>query len=675
MLTRRPSKQDSSSEDDAKTLELQNAIQELERMNSSLKAENSKLQSSVSAYDETSKTKIKEAEQTLKEKYEKLLQGIKDENSRLDSALKLAAEGKVDESIIIKLKEAEKSAAVIKDLEGQLEELRRQHGLLIQEQEPLRADIDRVKAECSKLSKQVKKLEDDIEEAEEENEAIEKKLKTKTQELQAVNDELDKSTREKKHLQSELEQRENELENRIDELKRKNGSIEFVQEILSAPETGAQDVKAMYRAIDFFESFIKGQFMDCNAYLYNTYSSLAFNNIKGRAGFVEKKRVFTQLFEEWASVKRKSWLDKKTTIAFVGEFSAGKTSIVNRILSQDNPNIPLLPVSTKATTAIPTYIAGGVAETYNFVTPNDKLKSINEDIFKKVSKEVLDEIKGVSSLIKYFVMTYKNPNLNGLSILDTPGFNSNDSEDKARTIDVINECDALFWVIDVNAGTVNRSSIALIKEKLNKPLIVVINKIDTKPKSEVDNVESLIRKTLSDSGFKVEKYVRFSGKAPLQDIMAPIHAIRHNEDRDAFVSTVENDIHELMDIINEGVKEANEEYQNCINKAHSISDRYNQGMEDLWNACDEAAGIPHWETHFFGSDRYEMSESEGDRLKELLEEIATTKNSALADIYNEEMDAVAEQQQAYSDLVDLKATWQKLDDCMNEFKKTTKQLR
>ena len=75
-------------------------------------------------------------------------------------------------------------------------------------------------------------------------------------------------------------------------------------------------------------------------------------------------------------------------------------------------------------------------------------------------------------------MTYKNPNLNGLSILDTPGFNSNDSEDKERTIEVINECDALFWVFDVNAGTVNRSSISLIKEKLNKPLYVVINKQD-----------------------------------------------------------------------------------------------------------------------------------------------------------------------------------------------------
>ncbi len=47
------------------------------------------------------------------------------------------------------------------------------------------------------------------------------------------------------------------------------------------------------------------------------------------------------------------------------------------------------------------------------------MKLILDETFRKVSKEVLDQVKGVSSLIKYFVMTYKNPNLSGLSILDT----------------------------------------------------------------------------------------------------------------------------------------------------------------------------------------------------------------------------------------------------------------
>ena len=95
-----------------------------------------------------------------------------------------------------------------------------------------------------------------------------------------------------------------------------------------------------------------------------------------------------------------------------------------------------------------------------------------------------------------------------MSILDTPGFNSNDSEDAERTIEVINECDALFWIFDVNAGTVNRASLKIIKEHLKKPLYIVINQIDTKSKSDVDDVETLIRKTLMDEGIIfVESYV------------------------------------------------------------------------------------------------------------------------------------------------------------------------
>ena len=654
---------------------LQNVIQDLEQRINSLKEENTGMYQAMAEAENTTASRIKEAEQILEDKYEQLLQRVKNENAHLDSALKLATEGKIEESIQEQLREAEKSIVAIREMEAQLVQLRADHATLLKEKETLLQDKESATAECGKLSKQIKMLEDDIEEAEEEQEALEKKLKAKGRELQEVNEELDKSNRDNKRLQSDLEQRDNELANRIEELKRKSNSIEFIQEILSAPETGAQDVKAMYKAINFFESFIRGQFMDCNAYLYNTYTSLSYNDKTGREGFVEKKQLFLQRFEEWASVKRKSWLDKKTTIAFVGEFSAGKTSIVNRILSQDNPKIPLLPVSAKATTAIPTYIAGGVAETYNFVTPDDKLKSINEEIFKKVSKEVLDEIKGVSSLIKYFVMTYKNPNLDGLSILDTPGFNSNDEDDKNRTIGVINECDALFWVFDVNAGTVNRSSISLIKEKLNKPLIVVINKVDTKPESEVDKVEALIRKTLSEAGLQVKCYIRFSAKAPLNDIMAPIHSITHDENRDAFVSIVEEDLQQLMGIISNAVKEADNKYNNCSAKSVRITEKFNNGMQGLYNACNTAAGIPQWVRHTFSKDRYEMTQAEGQRLIKLLEDIATTRSNNLAKIYSEEMEAVADEQQAYSDLVDLKASWQKVEDCMNEFKKTTKQLR
>ena len=474
-------------------------------------------------------------------------------------------------------------------------------------------------------------------------------------------------------MKDELSSVKQTLDEKIDELKLKMGSIDFIQEILSAKEISTADTNKLNKNIDFFESFVKGQFTDLITYLYSTYK-LTWNDIEGKADFEKKRAYFHDAFDQWASTKRKSWLDGKTTIAFVGEFSAGKTSIVNRILSQDNPNIPQLPVSTKATTAIPTYIAGGSTVSYSFISGDGKRKTILEDTFKKVSKDILDQVKGVSSLIKYFVMTYKNPNLNGLSILDTPGFNSNDSEDRERTIDVINECDALFWVFDVNAGTINRSSISIIKEKLNKPLYVVINKVDTKADSEVLKVENLIKKTLSDAGLQVEQFIKFSSKTPLTAIMNPIKGVNKITTRDTFVSDVRTDLEQLLGILDEEVKSSNQSYDNARQEGEYITDQFNECMKALQDDCETAYNIPTWVEHWLSSDRFEMSADDGNLLKEILEQIANDRIQDLKQKFDESANKTAEIQQAWSDLRNFKAARQKADDCFKQFKKVTKKL-
>lgn len=524
-----------------------------------------------------------------------------------------------------------------------------------------------------KLKKQVKDLEEEVEEQEDDLSDLKRKLRTKDEDIANLEDNLSKEHSAARKISSELDSVKQQLDDKNEELNVKIGSLNFVQEILSAKEISTTDTNTLNKNIDFFESFVKGQFTDLNSYLYTTYN-LPWNGLEGKEGFEQKKKFFYDSFDQWASTKRKSWLDGKTTIAFVGEFSAGKTSIVNRILSQDNPSIPQLPVSTKATTAIPTYIAGGEVVSYSFIAGDGKRKTILENTFKKVSKDILDQVKGVSSLIKYFVMTYKNPNLNGLSILDTPGFNSNDKEDRDRTIDVINECDALFWVFDVNAGTINRSSISVIKEKLNKPLYVVINKVDTKSNSEVQKVERLIRKTLSDEGLNVEKFIKFSTEAPLADIMNPIKSVSKIATRDTFVTDVKDDIEQLLGVFDDGVKQCNERYNQVRQEGDDITDEIIECMKAMQNDCGTAYSIPHWETHVFSSDRYEMSEDEGQQLQSLLERIADDHVQALANKLNERISKASEIQQEWSYLCDLKSAWQKINDCYNQYKKVTKNL-
>lgn len=597
-------------------------LSDLNSENESLKLKLAEAEKKAKTAEANSSSKVDE----IKVKYETLLKETNAQVCKLDLQLKNALDGKLDDTIKEQLADAEKLRKKIKDLEEELEE-----------------------------------TEDDLSD-------VKKKLKNKDADIAELQNTLGKEQKVSKELSSELSSVKATLEEKMEELKLKMGSLDFVQEILSAPETSRSDVKQLENNISEMKSFALGQLMDCYATLKDGYINF------GEGSFDNYKKYWQQRYNEWASVTKKSWINGKTTIAFVGEFSAGKTSIVNRILSQDDPNVPQLPVSTKATTAIATYIAGGPAVSYQFVTPDDKLKSISQKTFtEKVSKEILDQVKGVSSLIQYFVMTYKNPHLNGLSILDTPGFNSNDKNDAERTMEVINECDALFWVFDVNAGTVNRSSITIIKENLNKPLYVVINKVDTKAASEVQKVEDLIRKTLSDEGLKVEKFIRFSAKAALADIMTPIKNVKHLAEKEQYLSDLGDGINNILGILDSQVKEADKEYRKAETNGQRVDDKFIQQMKTLYGHCNTAAGIPHYEEHLFRKDNYEMSQEEYSRLCNVLDQ-SCSDVERMGSIYDEKTNSAFTMQQTWSTVCEVKAAWQRVNDIKTQFSKIQKKF-
>lgn len=577
---------------------------------------------------EEAQTSSLQKAQEIESKYKKLLADAKVETLRLNEQLQTAISGNCDEAVKAQLQNVEK------------------------------------------LKRRISDLEDEIEDNEDDIDNYKNKLKKKETEFSELQDDYNKVSKDAKQMREELGNLQQDLQEKEEELKLKMGSLDFIQEILSSKRIESNDIAKLYKDIDLFEALIRGQVLDCYEMAWGD------KGIKvGSSQYNEKKQQMIDAFNRWAAQKKKNWIDGKTTIAFVGEFSAGKTSIVNRILSQDDKSIPLLPVSTKATTAIPTYIAGGPATTYSFVTPANIVKNLSESTFKKVSKEVLDQVKGVSSLIKYFVMTYKNPNLDGMSILDTPGFNSNDSEDKERTIEVINECDALFWVFDVNAGTVNRSSISLIKEKLNKPLYVVINKTDTKPKSEVDKVENLIKKTLADSGLKVECFIRFSSKASLADIMDPIKAVKTTAEMNTFVEDVLEDLNNVAKLYEEKSKEAKRNNDEQTKKYNKLIDEFNATLNNISEECVEASDIPHWEEHWISKDRYEMNADEGERLIELLTDISGNQRDILVGKFNSLQESQTDLDESYVTLEQSKQNYAEVNKCIELYNKETKKWK
>ena len=554
-----------------------------------------------------------------KEKVETLLEEARSKSEDLSNQLKaLSSEGKADPDLLAKL------------------------------------------AETDKLKKKIKQLEDEIEENEEDLEDVEKKLKKKNAEYSELQDEKRTIEKEFKAAKDDLNLLDEKLKQVTEELSLKMESLTFVQSILSAPEFSDSITANLFKKVDALSNFVEGE-------MYDTLKAVG-----------DYKPTDDSLFDadlkKWMAVRKKSWIAGKTAIAFVGEFSAGKTSIVNRILSQDDPSVPRLPVSTKATTAIPTYISGGIKTDYRFFTQDNKLKKIEADQFNRVTKEVLDQVGGVSNLIQYFVMSYKNENLNNLSILDTPGFNSNDKEDGERTLEVINECDALFWVFDVNAGTVNKSSINLIKKNLRKPLYVVINKVDTKANSDVDNVEKLIKDTFQREGVTVEDYIRFSAKAPLSAIMNPILSVTSTTQEAEYPQRLLQRLESTQSILLSKTKKDKSEFDKCVKKANQLVEKYNNAISNTHEDCETAVSIPRWEEHWFSSDRYEMNVDEYNNLVETLNRICTERMDNLCSLYNEQMDTQQEGQDAWRNYQESLSANQKIDECITALNNYIKKL-
>lgn len=501
-----------------------------------------------------------------------------------------AKEG-VDEATSTSIEEAERADSA--ELCGQADDT-------------LRTQIAELTARLAKAQKALKNAEEENEELEEECEQTLKRERAKTQEvkeqvsamekqLSSLQEDLDETNKAKEKLDYELTATK-------DRVNCRGQALSFVREVLTAQVNSERS--ELEQKVEEMVALIHSD--ECRAYITLTD---------------EGERDLSM----WQSECAKSWIQGKVKVAFIGEFSAGKTSIVNRLLQDGDPHAIQLPVSSKATTAIPTYISGrkgGGKATYRFYTSDSILKEISEDTFRRVSKEVLEEVGGVSSMIKYFVMAYANKGLERLSILDTPGFSSLDKEDEQRTdeqrtMEVINECDALFWVVDVNSGTLNTRSIRVIRQYLHKPLYIIINKVDTKSPSEVKQAEQAIRATCSKEKLEVKGFIYMGMKTPLDELHQVFSTLGSSSSLgllEAFSQRIQELIDEQMDI----KKEYDDKQHQYHQDLSELETTFSNNLDTVAELAEEAAGIPHFETHFFSSDCFEMDVLEYRDLEEKL---------------------------------------------------------
>ena len=394
----------------------------------------------------------------------------------------------------------------------------------------LKTDFDVKEKELKKLKKEVDDLQEEVDDLEED----------KKEQKRRFDRELSQKLQEFNQLISEKEILTNKLRDLEADKKLKSESITFVNNILNAKDAESKDYKYIFDKTAEICNYVQNEVID------------VFKNILNQP----IPDVQTNLYK-WRNTELKTWLRDKKVIAIVGEFSSGKTSLVNRILNPDNdPEIIDLPTSSKETTAIPTYIEYAPDFYSRFVAPNGELKTIDTVTFQLTKKEIIDQVN-VLSLIDTFVLGYQNKNIQNISILDTPGFGSNNKKLIEKTVTAIKEASAVFWLIDANTGEMNQSSINIIKEHLKgTELYVILNKCDTKSEGDLDALEAKVQNTVQQHGIIVKQFLRFSIKnetyrTQLMDVINSLN-----------VQTNSNYIDVIKSFLESHLKQKDGEYRN-----------------------------------------------------------------------------------------------------------------
>lgn len=212
-------------------------------------------------------------------------------------------------------------------------------------------------------------------------------------------------------------------------------------------------------------------------------------------------------------------------LPLVGEFSSGKTTLINSLTDSK-----ALETATKPTTATIFEVHFG-ADKCEAIVVDDKGQSREVSDISSLKNSEL----GNAAVVTVFDTSKKVPS--SIVLVDTPGLSSSDPRHRQTLIDFLPEADAVLLVVDINAQ-LTRSLTEFVKTMSlsNRRLYLVLTKADSKADSEIE---------------ATKKYLEDNLHIDKQSIIC-VSARRGNVDEllDLF-DIIQNDKAQILDKVNE----------------------------------------------------------------------------------------------------------------------------
>ena len=203
----------------------------------------------------------------------------------------------------------------------------------------------------------------------------------------------------------------------------------------------------------------------------------------------------------------------KNIIALCGQFSSGKTSMINSFL-KDN----ILPTSIEPTTAINTFVINDEEEgLYIRNCFSGQTKVDNDFVTHTFTKEYY---KDVHSMVKYASLHTQKLKYENIALLDTPGYTGQGQDatedDSNMAMKGIAQADNIIWVIDIDNGTIKNNDLEFLKkEELNgKDILIVFNKADVQSEEDIDKIVEESKSLLDSRGIDYKDIVVYSSHQP-----------------------------------------------------------------------------------------------------------------------------------------------------------------
>lgn len=203
-------------------------------------------------------------------------------------------------------------------------------------------------------------------------------------------------------------------------------------------------------------------------------------------------------------------------IAVAGGYSAGKSSLLNMISDAVN----LLPMGIEPVSVVNTNL--NCSTTYKQLTIfgrnlKDSPVMLNKDVLACIQHSSKSNIHLTSVLKKLIInIPTKKDYLDRITFIDTPGYNNsnnsnkeNNKTDRETALESFKEADVIFWCVDIEAGTISKEDLNILKnDTLDKPIVIFFTKMDKKSDNEA-------KKIVKEAHVLCSKELRF-----LEDVQA-----------------------------------------------------------------------------------------------------------------------------------------------------------